>query len=332
MVNQSIKKQLKIKHSPFRKTLAIYLMEWRKHKSVKNISEKFKIDKRRMTDYLRCSNVYKNRKTKRYGSRLKRKRQQKQQICIKNSNYRKHASFYLKMWKKYRSIEKVSQMSNTPKYIIKELLMNSKIYSHKKEINLTDREYITKWSLKKWAINALNCQCVQCGNQDIFVLEFHHSDGNKETGISNLIRKGGGCGNDLKSLKSEVKKCQLLCRNCHQGLHHPNPKNKQHKKRLMEINGSNKCTTCGYNENTACIEFHHPNPEDKKFEIGTISDPRRTLKKLNDYKIEIKKCKILCSNCHQKFHINKEKFKKFKLLIEIKSRLIGCGYHIKLMR
>lgn len=47
---------------------------------------------------------------------------------------------------------------------------------------------------------------------------------------------------------------------------------------------------------TACLEFHHRNPEEKEFGLApTPSSIKRA-------KQEIKKCDVVCSNCHRKIH------------------------------
>lgn len=53
------------------------------------------------------------------------------------------------------------------------------------------------------------CSCKCCGNDDFRVLEFHHKDNNKEFDISNF----GGSG--ITKIKKEMKKCDILCANCH---------------------------------------------------------------------------------------------------------------------
>ena len=54
--------------------------------------------------------------------------------------------------------------------------------------------------------------CVDCGEDDIRVLEFDHIDpSQKEFGISRGIADGRG----LKSIKAEVEKCEVRCCNCH---------------------------------------------------------------------------------------------------------------------
>ena len=55
------------------------------------------------------------------------------------------------------------------------------------------------------------------------------------------------------------------------------------------------CARCGGTFPPYCMDFHHRNPEDKKF---TIAGKMSTigLEKLLD---EIAKCDILCANCHR---------------------------------
>lgn len=57
--------------------------------------------------------------------------------------------------------------------------------------------------------------CVICGESRIPCLDFHHKDGNKEDVISNLIYKHVS----IIRLNSEIKKCIILCSNCHRMIH-----------------------------------------------------------------------------------------------------------------
>lgn len=66
---------------------------------------------------------------------------------------------------------------------------------------------------------------------------------------------------------------------------------------FRELKRGMKCSKCGENH-PACIEFHHRNPEDKKFTISE-SITRVSKKAILE---EIEKCDILCSNCHRKLH------------------------------
>lgn len=58
-----------------------------------------------------------------------------------------------------------------------------------------------------------------------------------------------------------------------------------------------KCKNCGYNKCDAALEFHHINPKEKSFMINksnTISWKR--------IEKELKKCILLCANCHRELH------------------------------
>ena len=53
--------------------------------------------------------------------------------------------------------------------------------------------------------------CVDCGEQDILVLDFDHQKNNKSSTISNLLR----CGYSIDKIKNEIDKCVVRCANCH---------------------------------------------------------------------------------------------------------------------
>lgn len=54
--------------------------------------------------------------------------------------------------------------------------------------------------------------CVKCGENDIRVLEFDHiHDSQKDFSISQAVR----IGKTWSQVSDEIKKCQILCANCH---------------------------------------------------------------------------------------------------------------------
>ena len=55
------------------------------------------------------------------------------------------------------------------------------------------------------------------------------------------------------------------------------------------------CQLCGYNLNTFALDFDHLQPKGKSFNISHRLD-RSSLKSLF---IEIRKCRVLCANCHR---------------------------------
>jgi L-lactate utilization protein LutB len=60
------------------------------------------------------------------------------------------------------------------------------------------------------------------------------------------------------------------------------------------------CEKCGESE-PCCLDFHHLNPKEKETNIGGIAGKGWSKERIIK---EIKKCKILCSNCHRKVHNN----------------------------
>lgn len=60
------------------------------------------------------------------------------------------------------------------------------------------------------------------------------------------------------------------------------------------------CNRCGYDKCLAAMDFHHVVPSDKSFAIG------ETVRKWSDIEAELKKCDLLCSNCHREHHYNEE--------------------------
>jgi hypothetical protein len=60
-----------------------------------------------------------------------------------------------------------------------------------------------------------------------------------------------------------------------------------------------RCEVCGYNKNYAALEFHHVKPSDKLFQLDLRSLSNRKWEAVLD---EVKKCRLLCSNCHAEEH------------------------------
>ena len=57
--------------------------------------------------------------------------------------------------------------------------------------------------------------CVNCGEADPTVLEFHHRDpASKDAPITALVRNG------FARVAREIEKCDVLCANCHRRFHH----------------------------------------------------------------------------------------------------------------
>jgi uncharacterized protein affecting Mg2+/Co2+ transport len=68
------------------------------------------------------------------------------------------------------------------------------------------------------------------------------------------------------------------------------------RKWYTEYKSTLSCIICSESE-SVCLDFHHKNSKQKEFSIGHALDKG----KLSMMK-EIKKCIVLCANCHRKLH------------------------------
>ena len=73
---------------------------------------------------------------------------------------------------------------------------------------------------------------------------------------------------------------------------------RKYKRLLIEYKGG-KCIVCDYNKFDGALDFHHLNPNEKDFSIGST---RKNTYNLELIKKEVDKCVLLCSNCHREFH------------------------------
>ena len=67
---------------------------------------------------------------------------------------------------------------------------------------------------------------------------------------------------------------------------------------LVRLKG-NTCGRCGYGRNFSALEFHHRNPDSKKFQLDLRSLSNRSWAKILN---EAQKCDLVCSNCHKEIH------------------------------
>jgi len=67
---------------------------------------------------------------------------------------------------------------------------------------------------------------------------------------------------------------------------------------FKELKSHLKCTLCSENA-IECLDFHHLNPEEKEGGIPSMINSGCSKERIL---IEIKKCVVLCSNCHKKVH------------------------------
>jgi hypothetical protein len=60
-----------------------------------------------------------------------------------------------------------------------------------------------------------NNPCVDCGNDDVDVLEFDHVKGEKYKTINHMIKRRNG----VDKIREEIAKCEVRCANCHRKRH-----------------------------------------------------------------------------------------------------------------
>lgn len=112
---------------------------------------------------------------------------------------------------------------NKKKGILHHICKSCKRLADKKCYDLSEKR---KSKMRKNAIEAVNrnrtfirrlkkkLKCEKCGDTRYYVLDFHHNR-DKKFGVSELA--GRGC--SLLTLKNEIRKCKILCSNCHREEH-----------------------------------------------------------------------------------------------------------------
>lgn len=86
------------------------------------------------------------------------------------------------------------------------------------------------------------------------------------------------------------------CKKCNKIRNH----NVRRGNKLILINEcGGRCIKCNYNKCLNALTFHHINQEDKKFDISD-----RLHYKMSMLREEVKKCILVCQNCHSEIHEN----------------------------
>jgi len=70
------------------------------------------------------------------------------------------------------------------------------------------------------------------------------------------------------------------------------------KSRIVESFGG-KCGICGYNKCNASLALHHINPNEKEFSFSKVRANPKSWSKIVS---ELRKCVMLCHNCHSEIH------------------------------
>jgi hypothetical protein len=111
---------------------------------------------------------------------------------------------------KYKDIRRAPHCQECSRAYIRQHYKNNQLYYLKKAQR---RSLLLKETYHKYIGDYLTSHsCVDCGENDILVLEFDHKDRKtKRIEVSRVINQGLS----LLKLKEEISKCDVRCANCH---------------------------------------------------------------------------------------------------------------------
>ena len=92
----------------------------------------------------------------------------------------------------------------------------SKRHYEKNKKKIIARSYERTKRHRKWARDYVDrikrmFHCLDCGETEDVLLDFDHVKGEKRANISDMIYQGYS----IKSIKDEIRKCEVRCANCH---------------------------------------------------------------------------------------------------------------------
>lgn len=93
------------------------------------------------------------------------------------------------------------------------------------------------------------------------------------------------------------------CKECHCG--YMKNKYQQNKQQIGEIKAQMGCAKCG-DSRAYVLDFHHIDPTTKTNTIARLTSNRYDYDN-KDLQAEIKKCIVLCANCHREWHYLQER-------------------------
>jgi hypothetical protein len=105
------------------------------------------------------------------------------------------------------------------------------------------------------------------------------------------------CNNPLSG--KQTKFCSSSCKNNHLQSYEAQQARGLKRKKLYVGKMGGRCSICGYNKNFSALTFHHVDPKGKLFQLDLRSLSNRKQSLIDD---EIKKCILVCSNCHAELH------------------------------
>ena len=126
----------------------------------------------------------------------------------------------IKHWLKKFNLKTNIELFNTHEHCCKKCGNNdsNNFYGHRKDIckKCFNKKMLTRGQEKReYAVNFLGGKCIRCGyNEFISGLCFHHRDPKEKDKNFDSMRSWS-----LERILAEIKKCDLLCHNCHVSFH-----------------------------------------------------------------------------------------------------------------
>lgn len=174
-------------------------------------------------------------------------------------------------------------------------------YYEKNKHKVMQRTYQRRQECKKRAVEYLGGKCNRCNLVDkcLDVYCFHHKDpSTKSFKISSRRMK-------FETIRDELDKCLLLCVNCHRKEHckyktgnDRYTRYRRNRKIKASAMFDNKCSDCNLAYELCVYDFHHPDFSQKDLNFSDNKSWAITEK-------ELKKCVMLCANCHKRRHANR---------------------------
>ena len=133
---------------------------------------------------------------------------------------RNRAAKWLKIWRKTKDSRLAIKEIGTHRIQFWRVMRQSRMFQRvmKKRrgwsVGLSNNDYcfIKMFARKMAMVILLGGKCIDCGESNLLVLDFHHP-GDKEDNLANLRQK------KLMVFVREAYKCELLCGNCHKRRH-----------------------------------------------------------------------------------------------------------------
>jgi hypothetical protein len=131
-----------------------------------------------------------------------------------------------------------------------------------------------------------------------------------------------------ETLKAELEKCELLCLNCHDERHfnvingelkRTTQAERISKEVLLKYKNKSSCEYCGYSKCASILHFHHTDEKSKSIN-SIVQKHYAAVKNLSEEDLnELDKCVVICPNCHNEVHSDKEFYESNKKEILEKS-------------